>query len=111
MTDEELGRLSSNELLDRSSDHATDCSCDTCKEWDERISTHEDGKPGVSPLLSRRVVRAALGPMLHNPYPETADHSSSDITQAEWDANCVVHACARALLALPPDASSPLEDE
>jgi hypothetical protein len=67
------------------------------REGVERYVATENGKPGRHALLTIAQVRAWLEPLLEHP-----------VDQYSW-ANAI-HACARALLALPPDAPSPLDD-
>lgn len=95
MTDEEIGRLSQVELL-RLSTKTTEI----YDEIRQRFGACYDGKPGVSPLLSRRVVREMRGLLMPTDEPHLQPTPYND----------GVKAAARWLLALDSDAPSPLDE-
>jgi hypothetical protein len=77
--------------------------CANCIEFDERDDAHFDGAPGRAPMLSKAQVRAVLNLVLDQ------EPGGLGMVEAEVWHDAVV-ACARALLALPADAPSPLDE-
>lgn len=117
MNDEELGKLSYEELCAAERQAMQDEDAEAFEalrgELNERGWARSEGKPGVSPLLSRRVVRE-----LKSYYDAARQRSRShdeigNAHGAQYEEGFAdgLDVAARWLLCLQPDASSPLGDE
>lgn len=107
MSDEELGRLSYAEL-----GRSTLKARETSLEREERLQALLHGKPGISPLLSRRVVRQMRELLSRSNLPVAAPWLGiaicTDETRRGYEQ--AIHDVARWLLALDSDDPAPLED-
>lgn len=80
-------------------------------ELQERMCAHYHGRVGVSPLLSRRVVRALLVQSLKSARKLIDATNCDNCCARETAVVDTLEYVARLLLAIPPDAPSPLEGE
>ena len=100
LTPLELGRMSLREM----EDHVQDAGA--LKEVMARHNNYWLGRAGESAKLTEYEVRALLGPLLIR--DDRGQSLPLPAPLSTW--NDAIHACARALLGLPPDAPSPLSD-